>query len=162
MNNSYICSFFLQLYFKTGQVAILLFQVDCKQLGTLEKKNEQLIAKPFRPFYARHCGNCADGFACAIEIVVKSLLNFTASVRCSIMKARRYFLRPVSAEQDTTGHDRTGQDRPGKDRHGQAFHLQTQHKVNLITLYFHFHFFQILTRRTNHVEAWQTDATRLD
>lgn len=134
MNNSYICSFFLQLYFKTGQVAILLFQVDCKQLGTLEKKNEQLIAKPFRPFYARHCGNCADGFACAIEIVVKSLLNFTASVRCSIMKARRYFLRPVSAEQDTTGHDRTGQARQGQTWTGISFADATQSKPNYTLL----------------------------
>lgn len=135
--------------------------MDCKQLGVLKKTNG-LFRKPLG-----RCGNCANGFACAIEIVVKSLLNFTASVRCSIMKARRYFLRPVSTEQgttaqDRTGRNRTGQDRTGRDRHGQAFHLQTQHKINLITLYFHFHFFQILTRRNNHVEAWQTDATRLD
>lgn len=97
--------------------------------NTGKKKNQQLIAKPLKPFYARHCGNCADGFACAIEIVVKSVLNFTASVRCSIMKARRYFLRPVSTEQDTTG-----QDRQGQTWTGISFADATQNKPNYTLL----------------------------
>lgn len=75
-----------------------------------------------------------NGFACAIEIVVKSLLNFTASVRCSIMKARRYFLRPVSTEHGTTGQDGTGQDRQGQTWTGISFADATQNKPNYTLL----------------------------
>lgn len=107
--------------------------MDCKQLGVLKKTNG-LFRKPLG-----RCGNCANGFACAIEIVVKSLLNFTASVRCSIMKARRYFLRPVSTEQGTTAQDSTGRNRTGQDRQGQtwtgiSFADATQNKPNYTLL----------------------------